>query len=123
MRAYASFYNPINTLRAMLKLRRNPVTHKRLMFQFIGQIGLMLTLPKLAAWTRRLRHGPIVKFEGFQPARIPMRDAASGKSMDWAIETKPPEPSRIAPPRADRSRKAGTSVNGRTMPLPILQPA
>lgn len=86
LRAYASFYNPINAMRVMLGLRRDPLFSKRLMYQFLGQVGLLLTVPKLLAWARRLRRGPIEVFEGVPGPRIPMVQAASGEPMNWAVE-------------------------------------
>ena len=86
LRAYASFYNPVNTVRTLLDIRKDSVSPKRLMHQFIGQIGLLLTIPKMLAWARRLKRGPIEPYDGLAPARIPMIDAASGAEINWAIE-------------------------------------
>ncbi|UCD30295.1 MAG: radical SAM protein, partial [Planctomycetota bacterium] len=91
LRAYAGFYNPLNMLRALLGLRKNPVTAKRLLFQVIGQFGLAMTIPKMLHWAWRLKRGPIEVWDGLQPARIPMIDAQTGKEMNWAIE-RPPSP-------------------------------
>jgi len=86
LRAYAAFYNPINTIRALVRLRRNVVSRKRLVFQFIGQIGLLMTMPKLLAWAWRLRREPIKAWEGLQRARIPMADAQTGREINWAVK-------------------------------------
>jgi hypothetical protein len=86
LRAYATFYNPANTLRALLGVRGDAVSRKRLLFQIVGQIGLLMTVPKLVGWARRLRRGPIEPWDGLQPARIPMIDAISSRPMNWAIE-------------------------------------
>lgn len=94
LRAYAAFYNPWNTLRALCGIRR-PLGPKRLLFQFAGQIGLLLTVPKLLAWAWRLKRGPIEVYPGLLPARIPMLDAASGNEINWAIENVP-SPERAA---------------------------
>jgi hypothetical protein len=59
------------------------------LFQVLGQIGLVLAIPKLLAWAWRLRRGPIVAYDGLQPARVPMLDAATGREMNWAIENVP----------------------------------
>jgi radical SAM superfamily enzyme YgiQ (UPF0313 family) len=98
LKAYSTFYNPKNTLRAILGLNRNAVSQKRLLFQFIGLIGLMMTYPKLAGWARKLRKGQIVPWDGLQPARIPMIDITVGKEVDWAIQSAP----------------VGSAVNGHT---------
>lgn len=110
LRAYMSFYNPINTLRALLSIRRDAVSPKRLLHQLIGQIGLVLTIPRMLAWARRLRRGPIEPYSGLAPARIPMLDAASGAELNWAIEHLPSERLRSAAedpqPRADTGLRA-----------------
>jgi len=89
LRAYASFYRPLNTLRTLLALRGDAVSAKRLLFQIVGHIGLALTIPKLLGWARRLKRGPIECWDGLQPARIPMIDARGGKEISWAIEQVP----------------------------------
>ncbi|MBP7936340.1 MAG: radical SAM protein [Phycisphaerae bacterium] len=89
LQAYAAFYNPWNTLRAFLSMRRSPLGPKRVVFQLIGQIGLILTIPRLLAWARRLKRGPIEVYPGLETARIPMVDAANGEEINWAIEHVP----------------------------------
>lgn len=89
LQAYTAFYNPWNTLRAFLGIRGNPLWRKRLLFQVIGQIGLVLTIPRLLGWAWRLKRGPIEAYSGLQAARIPMVDAASGEEIHWAIEHLP----------------------------------
>jgi len=86
LRAYVSFYNPVNTLRTLLGLHKNSVSAKRLVHQFIGQIGLLLTIPRMLAWAWRLKRGPIEPYAGLATARVPMIDAASGNEISWAIE-------------------------------------
>ena len=99
LRAYAAFYNPVNTLRTFLNLRRDSLGRKRLLFQVVGQIGLVLTIPKLLGWARRLKRGPIEVYEGLQPARIPMIDATSAREVNWAIEQIPSLPEPLRPQR------------------------
>ena len=89
LRAYISFYNPINTVRALLGIRKDSVSPKRFVHQFIGQIGLFLTIPRMLAWAWRLRRGPIEPYSGLAAARIPMIDATSGQEINWAIEHVP----------------------------------
>lgn len=89
LRAYLSFYNPINTIRTLFGVRRDSVSPKRFMHQFIGQIGLILTIPKMLGWARRLKRGPIEVYRGLAPARIPMIAADTGKEVNWAIECLP----------------------------------
>jgi len=86
LRAYAAFYNPLNMLRTFFRFRRDSLGGKRLLFQLVGQIGLLLTAPRLLAWAWRLKCGPIEMWDGLQPARIPMVDVATGREINWAIE-------------------------------------
>ncbi|MBN1511788.1 MAG: radical SAM protein [Phycisphaerae bacterium] len=100
LRAYAAFYNPLNMLRVIRNLRREPLGCKRLVFQLAGQVGLLLTAPRLLAWARRLKRGPIEPYTGLETARIPMIDAATDQETNWAIEHLPslPRPTcRYAP--------------------------
>ncbi|MDM8009049.1 MAG: radical SAM protein [Phycisphaerae bacterium] len=92
LRAYASFYNPLNTARALLGIRRDAVSARRLLFQIVGQIGLVMTIPKMLRWAWRLKRGPIQPWDGVQTARIPMVDSLSGQEINWAID-RPPSPS------------------------------
>jgi hypothetical protein len=87
--AYASFYNPLNTVRALSSRGSIQIKAKRLLFQAIGQIGLVMTVPKLLHWAIKMKRGPIEKWAGLQPARIPMIDAETGLEINWAIEHKP----------------------------------
>lgn len=106
LRAYMAFYNPLNMLRALRDIRRDALARKRLFFQVVGQIGLLLTLPKLLAWAWRLKRGPIEMYEGLEPARIPMVDAASGREIQWAIEHLPSLPQAAPPRRRDGTARA-----------------
>jgi hypothetical protein len=93
--AYACFYNPVNTLRALVGLRKDSVSLKRLVYQFIGQVGLLLTIPKLLRWAWLLRRGPIERWNGLPPVRIPMIEARTGRPMNWGIEH--PASTRLSP--------------------------
>lgn len=89
LRAYLAFYNPINTVRALLSMRKDSVSPKRLMHQFVGHIGLLLTIPRMLTWAWRLKRGPIEAYDGLAKARIPMIDAMSGEEIHWAVEHLP----------------------------------
>lgn len=89
LRAYATFYNPWNTLRTLWNIRSDKLGRKRLSFQILGQVGLLLTIPKLLAWAYRLKSGPIEYYRGLQKARIPMVDAESAEELSWGIEHLP----------------------------------
>lgn len=110
LRAYATFYNPWNTLRVLMSIKRDSLGPKRLLFQIVGQIGLLMTVPRLFAWARKLREGPIEVWDGLQAARIPMIDAASGRQTNWAIEHLPtPDLPPIRRPRKDIPQSAPDS--------------
>jgi radical SAM superfamily enzyme YgiQ (UPF0313 family) len=100
LRGYATFYNPWNALRILAGWRKDPLAPRRLLFQVIGQIGILLTAPRMWSWARRLRRGPIEVWDGLQPARVPMVDAHSGEQINWAIEHLPAAhtPARAARP-------------------------
>ncbi|TWT45300.1 Radical SAM superfamily protein [Phycisphaerae bacterium RAS1] len=89
LRAYAAFYNPLNLLKSLMNMRKTSLGSKRVAFQLIGQIGLLLTAPKMLAWAWRLRRGPIDMYRGLEAARIPMLDVHSGEEINWAIEHLP----------------------------------
>ena len=89
-----------NLLRALVGIRKDPLGPKRLLFQVIGHIGLVLTVPPLVAWSRKLKRGPIEVYGGLERARIPMIDAVSGEEIDWAIEHVPSHAGRSPARRA-----------------------
>lgn len=114
--AYSSFYNPLNTARVLLSRDPPQIKGKRLLFQAIGQIGLFMTIPKLVHWAFKMKRGPIEKWDGLQPARIPMIDAATGLEMNWAIEQIPSlapdsQPSVLGTPRPVKRAIAPPSVD------------
>lgn len=87
VRAYWSFYNPINLMKTIWGLRKKgSIAPKRVLYQLVGIIGLFYTLPRHWAWARKLKKGPIEKLTGALPSRIPMIDAASGDILTWAID-------------------------------------
>lgn len=126
LRAYASFYNPLNMLRTIWNIRRHPAGMKRFIFQIVGQIGLMMTFPKLYGWARRLKRGPIEVYDGLQQSRISMINAHSGEEINWAIQHLPslsPKPAPLegqyavtAPPSTDRP----LSLRGSAVELQVL---
>jgi hypothetical protein len=65
------------------------VAAKRLLFQVIGHIGLVMTIPRMLHWAWRLKREPIQPWAGLTPARIPMIDAATGEEISWAIKRPP----------------------------------
>ena len=108
LRAYITFYNPINTVRTLCRIRKDSVSPKHLMHQLIGQIGLLLTIPRMLAWAWRLKHGSVEVYDGLAAARIPMIDAASGNEINWAIEHVPSLGVQRATPLRARSKSHRT---------------
>ncbi len=87
LRAYGRFYNPLKTLRILFDRKAFKVP--RLICQIVGQIGLLITIPHLWAWSRKLKNGPIEPYEGLERARIPMISLDTGREISWAIEKEP----------------------------------
>ncbi len=104
LRAYSTFYNPINTMRVILNWRKSSMSAKKLLFQIIGQIGIAMTAPKLWLWSRKLKQGPIQPWKGMLPARIPMVDAHKKCEIQWAIRNQPTD--YIPQPKIDVDQDA-----------------
>jgi len=82
---YGTFYNPWNILRA---LRRDgfPLREKRIAYQLIGTLGLLLTVPRLLPYVVRL----LVSKPSFHdgpplPGDVPVR-AAQGSFPRWPAQ-------------------------------------
>ena len=58
--AYATFYNPLNFARAILKWK-DPVWHYRVMYQAYGMIGVVRSIATGWTWFSSLMRGPISK--------------------------------------------------------------
>jgi radical SAM superfamily enzyme YgiQ (UPF0313 family) len=69
--AYASFYNPLNMLRAIVNWK-DPVWSYRVMYQAYGMVGLVKSLKTGWGWLKSLYRGPIQKMQGLPRPRIPM---------------------------------------------------
>ncbi len=107
IRAYTTFYNPANFVRILLNWRNDSLAPRRLLFQVIGQIGILISAPRLLWWARKLKKGPIEFWDGLQPARIPMVDAHTGEQINWAIEQLPvPEVDELHTQRSEPRRSA-----------------
>jgi radical SAM superfamily enzyme YgiQ (UPF0313 family) len=100
LRGYGAFYNPLNLLRVLLRGRRQGMLGKRVLFQIIGQIGWVLTAPKLYWWARKIKRAPIVRYEGLVPARIPLVDVHGGHEISGACGSNPPRTFRNVTTRA-----------------------
>jgi radical SAM superfamily enzyme YgiQ (UPF0313 family) len=121
LRAYTTFYNPINMVRTVFQLRRDSVSFKRVAFQIIGHIGLVMTIPKLFGWARQLKRGPIEIWDGLQPAPMPMVDAVENREISWALEHLPADPLRLPKPRvpAGRTLTPAARSAGESLRIPL----
>lgn len=120
LRAYAGFYNPVNMLRILASRERKLLMKKQVLFNLIGQIGLLMTVPKLLRWAWKLRRGPIEAWDGLQQARVPMVDVATGQEINWAIQHLPsqdlPIMSRSDATSLDHQQRACLCLSQTTMP-------
>jgi radical SAM superfamily enzyme YgiQ (UPF0313 family) len=89
IKAYSTFYNPLNFLRNVWNWRKDKNARDHVLFQIVGMIGLVLTIPKMWMWARRLKAGPIEKFDGLLDAPVPMLNAQDRTPMPWSIEFQP----------------------------------
>ncbi len=69
--AYASFYNPVNFLRAILKWK-DPLWDARVLWQVYGMVGLVRSIGKGWGWFRGLMDGPIKKMTDVPRPRLEM---------------------------------------------------
>jgi radical SAM superfamily enzyme YgiQ (UPF0313 family) len=69
--AYASFYNPLNFLRAILKWK-DPLWTYRVMYQVYGMVGLVRSMAKGWNWLKSLWKGPVQKQTQAPQARLAM---------------------------------------------------
>ena len=115
LRAYATFYNPLNFLRVLAQVicGKDSTVGKRLLFQVIGHLGLVVTAPKLWRWARKLKAGPVQVYDGLQHARIPMVGVDQDREMFWAIEQIPTEGlASVADPAEAETHRVDSSVPG-----------
>ena len=124
LRAYWTFYNPINALRCLFAIGRDHHAGKRLIFQIIGHIGLAMSIPKMLWWARKLKRGPIEVWDGLQEARIPLVDAQTGQEMNWAIEflpslgSSPKQPATLSLPVVKQELPCGCAPVSSLAPEP-----
>jgi hypothetical protein len=60
--AYASFYNPLNFVRAIAKWN-DPLWDYRVMYQAYGMVGLVKSVVQGWGWLRSLYSGPVQKMK------------------------------------------------------------
>jgi len=69
--AYASFYNPLNFVRAVAAWK-DPLWTYRVMYQAYGMAGLVKSVAKGWGWLSSLYKGPIQKLQEVPRRRLPM---------------------------------------------------
>src|SRR5262249_14810603 len=69
--AYASFYNPLNLVRAVLDWN-DPVWDFRVLYQFFGMAGLVKSLRQGLGWFWGLYNGPVAQMERLARERLLM---------------------------------------------------
>ena len=68
--SYAVFYNPLHLLLALPRLDK--VWADRIMFQFLGMVGLAKSVYQLRVWLARLIVGPIERLAELPPTKFPI---------------------------------------------------
>lgn len=68
--SYASFYNPVNLLRALPKVDR--LWAERVLTQMYGMVGVVKSVYQFRDWLRRLVSGPIERFSELPPPKFRM---------------------------------------------------
>jgi hypothetical protein len=69
--AYASFYNPLNFVRALWKWNDPLMPHKA-MYQIYGMLGMVKSLKASFGWVWSLYTGPVKKMTGVPKRRLLM---------------------------------------------------
>ena len=72
--AYATFYNPFSALKALVKVDR--FWKFRLLYQFLGHLGILKSAWSASGWTRRLLTGPVERLRNAPVAEVPPRAAS-----------------------------------------------
>ncbi len=81
--AYASFYNPLNFLRSLVRWK-DPVWKYRTLYQVAGMIGFWKSLFTGASWIWNLYKGPVEKMKGLPPRRLEMVPPAASAADEQA---------------------------------------
>jgi radical SAM superfamily enzyme YgiQ (UPF0313 family) len=69
--AYASFYNPLNCVRAIMNWK-DPLWSVRVMYQAYGMVGLVKSFSTGWDWLRSLWSGPVRKYQDVPRRRLEM---------------------------------------------------
>jgi radical SAM superfamily enzyme YgiQ (UPF0313 family) len=84
--AYASFYNPVNFVKAICKWK-DPLWHARVLWQVYGMAGLVRSIAKGWSWFKSLRKGPIQKSTAEPRPRLEVvAPAAAGQAARTPVE-------------------------------------
>jgi radical SAM superfamily enzyme YgiQ (UPF0313 family) len=83
--AYASFYNPLNFVKAILNWK-DPVWSYRVMYQAYGMAGVVKSLKRGFNWLWSLYQGPVKKMKGLPERRLlmvppPVSPAQTGHAL------------------------------------------
>ncbi len=89
--AYASFYNPVNFIRA-LRWKRTKLGDKPLAMQAVGMIGLAHNLRRTFTWMLRLATGRFKRSAQPPGSPIPMRSLSGGRAEHAPVATAPRPP-------------------------------
>jgi radical SAM superfamily enzyme YgiQ (UPF0313 family) len=85
--AYASFYNPLNLVRAVLDWK-DPVWNYRVMYQVYGMAGVVKSLKKGFNWLWSLYRGPVKKMKALPQRRLLMvPPPVSPTRTGYAVQT------------------------------------
>jgi radical SAM superfamily enzyme YgiQ (UPF0313 family) len=68
---YASFYNPLNFVKAIMRWR-DPLWNFKVFYQFYGMVGLVKSVAKGYGWLKNLWQGPITKKHDVPRPRLEM---------------------------------------------------
>ncbi|MBI3408447.1 MAG: radical SAM protein [Planctomycetes bacterium] len=69
--AYATFYNPLNFVKAIASWK-DPLWTYKVLYQIYGMAGLVQSFAKGFGWLKNLWRGPVVKRAGFPRRRLEM---------------------------------------------------
>jgi len=70
--AYASFYNPLNFARALMRFRKDSLWAYKAMYQLYGMAGTLMSMRAAFGWVWSLYKGPVKKLPGVPKRRLEM---------------------------------------------------
>jgi hypothetical protein len=78
---YASFYNPLNFVRAVSNWQ-DPLWSYRVMYQAYGMAGLTRSVVQGWGWLKNLYRGPVSKMNGLPARKLDMITPMSTRAME-----------------------------------------